>query len=408
MRTKKWRQLIKGLFAILILFPFLSGCWDRLEIEDRAIILGIAIDRVGNTAQRKEEDVTHTGNAFKAPSKYLIRLTAQIGIPGRLSLGPQMGGGGSGQKPVWVVSVVGHTIDDAMKNLQQQLANQIFLGHLRVIVVNKTIARKGLKNISDFLRRNSDVRRTAWLLVAQDAAHVMSVSPEMERIPTLYLTSTMDQAVDMGKLPPSFLGVFWRTSSSKGQNSFLPYITVPKEGNIEISGMACFKNGKMIGMITPLQIGFYMGIKGLNPGGYAGFVPVSKAQGKVLLETQHRRSKIEMSIQNGRPHATIKIRLEVELNEKSNPRFTVDRSSTLRKIEHINNHQLNIAYEELIKDTQKIGTDIFGFGKFVRAKHPEYWEKHIQTKEKWNKIYQDMTVEVHTRVKIRRVGVKAK
>lgn len=32
-------------FAVLAgMVLLLSGCWDRLEIEDRAVILGIAID----------------------------------------------------------------------------------------------------------------------------------------------------------------------------------------------------------------------------------------------------------------------------------------------------------------------------------------------------------------------------
>ncbi|MEW9668532.1 hypothetical protein [Ammoniphilus sp. 3BR4] len=72
----------------------------------------------------------------------MIRLTVQIAIPGRIPLGPGEGGGG-GEKPVWVLDVVGHTIGDALSNLQQQVADRLFFGHLRVIAVSEAVAILG-------------------------------------------------------------------------------------------------------------------------------------------------------------------------------------------------------------------------------------------------------------------------
>lgn len=77
----------------------------------------------------------------------MIRLTAQISVPGRIPLGPQTGGGGGEQEPVWVLSSYGHTIDDALLNLQQELADELFLGHLRIIVVNEKLAKKALNDL---------------------------------------------------------------------------------------------------------------------------------------------------------------------------------------------------------------------------------------------------------------------
>lgn len=410
MQARKGKRLVKGCCVLILLLPLLSGCWDSLPVDKRATILGLAIDQASPNAG-ENSNITGAGEAFVEPKKKLIRLTAQVAVPGRLPLGPGgMGGDGGGQKqkPVWVVSVVGHTIDDAMMNLQQQLSDKIFLGHLRVIVVSDKIAKRGLRQISDFLRRDSEIRRTAWLLVAKDAARIMNVAPPLETIPTLYLTSAMTEAVDMGKLPSSFLGVFWRISSSEGTNPFLPYVTVKGSDNIEIAGLAYFKKDKMVGRINPFEIGLFMGIKGLNPGGYAGFVPVPARHGAVLLQSRKRQSKITINIDHGQPRATVKIHLEVILKEKSNPRMVIHRTKDLDEIEKINNHQLDIAYRKLIAKTQKKGSDIFGFGEYVRAKHPRYWNSQIRTLEKWDRVYKHMPVDVDAVVKIRRVGVKAK
>ena len=65
-------------------------------------------------------------------------------------------------------------------------------------------------------------------------------------------------------------------------------------------------------------------------------------------------------------------------------------------------------FMSLIKQTQKKGSDIYGFGSYIRAKEPKYWNKHIRTDEEWRRLFKDMTFDIHVVFKIRRVGMKAK
>ncbi len=122
-----WRKRISPILIFLLIFPMLTGCWDRLEIEDRAVVLAIAID------EAKPQEANESSNAtqiLKNPksNKGLIRITVQIAVPGRIPLGTGgTGGGPAGQKPVWVLSSVGSTIYDSLMNLQQQLADRLFL-----------------------------------------------------------------------------------------------------------------------------------------------------------------------------------------------------------------------------------------------------------------------------------------
>ncbi len=131
----------------------------------------------------------------------MLRLTAQVSVPGRIPLGPETTGGAE-QEPVWVLSTVGHTVDDALLNLQQELADQLFLGHLRILVINKEIAQEGVKEINDFFRRNAQVRRTTWMVVSEEkAAKYMEIAPKLERVPALYLTDMVHNAEKLGKIP---------------------------------------------------------------------------------------------------------------------------------------------------------------------------------------------------------------
>jgi spore germination protein KC len=62
----------------------------------------------------------------------------------------------------------------------------------------------------------------------------------------------------------------------------------------------------------------------------------------------------------------------------------------------------------LIKKTQEKGSDIFGFGEYVRAKEPKYWNAEVKTKERWQEMYNDISVDVSVTTRIRRIGMKAR
>jgi spore germination protein KC len=412
MKRKNWKKRANLLLVLLLFAPLFGGCWDRLEIEERANVLGISVDLEGPQAQNEESEVSHLKGEFPLPSKKMIRITAQIAVPGRIPLGPGgvgSSGGGGPQKPVWVVSVVGHTLDDAMMNLQQQLADRVFLSHLRVIVLSEEYARQGVDNVNEYLRRNPEVRRAAWLMVSKGrAANLMKVSPELERVPALYLMSTLDHAVTLGKFPNDFLGIFWSATSSLGQQPYLPYVAIKGKNNVEIAGMAYFNHTKMVGVTKPLEIGFFMAVQSLNPGGYIAAVPVPGTSGSVMIHALHRKSKIEVDLQNGKPHATVKVYYEAELEEKSHSYIQVENEQVITKIEESASHASEKAIKELIKKTQEQGSDIFGFGEYVRGKQAKFWNEHVKTEEKWSDMYKTMQIDVSVTWRIRRVGMSAR
>lgn len=405
----QWTKLIKLSCILILTVPFLTGCWDRLEIEERAVVLGISIDLAEPGAEKEEKEVSHLSGSFPSPKQAILRVTAQIALPGRIPLGPGEGGGskeGQGQT-VWVIDVVGHSVDDALMNLQQQISGKLFFGHLRVIVVSEAMAKIGLQNVNDYLRRNSEVRRMMWMMISKgNAKQFMTASPKLERVPSLYLQSTLDDAVKQGKFPNDYVGMYWSNSSKKGQEGFLPYVEMMKEQNINLLGMAYFKDDQMVGTTKPFEIAGYMGIKGMNPAGYRGVI--SLEGGAFMIFATHRESKFEVSIENGRPLFKIFVQTEINLEEKISERELDVNERILKDIEDQNKKSLKKTYEGLIQQTQRKGSDIFGFGEYLRAKKPRYWDQEIGSKERWQEAYKDAVIEVSVQTRIRRVGMKAK
>lgn len=405
---------MKPRYVILLTFLLLTGCWDSLEIDKRAVVVGISVDEAGEGAAKEESEVSHLRGKFPAPKKKMIRVTAQIALPGQIPLGPGEGGGGGdggggGKRTVWPIQVVGHTIDDAMMNLQQQLSSPLFFGHLRIIVVSQAVAKKGLQNVNDYFRRNPDVRRTTWMIVSKEkAGELMMATPKLGRLPALYLLTTMDQAVRMGKFPKDFVGLFWSAMSKKGQEGYLPFVELKKTNNVELNGMAYFKDDVMAGVTKPFEIAGYMGVKGISVAGYRGFVKIDDKGNTVTIYATSRKSNIDIRIQEGLPHFTLNVFTEINVEEKLNEQFLINKPEVIKKIEQENIKSFTKMIRDLIRQTQEKESDIFGFGEYVRAKKPQYWNRQVKTKDRWQNMYKNVVFEIKINTKLRRIGMKTR
>jgi len=413
------RYIAAALAAASLLL--LTGCWDRLEIEERAVVLAIAIDiakpdEVGKMSMIQSSN--RTGDAhIPVPEGKTVRVTAQIAVPGRIPLGPGGTGGsgggggssGSSSSPVWVLDSFGYTIDEAIQSMQQEVADRLFFGHLRVIVVSEEYARRGTGNLSDYLRRNPEVRRLAWLVVSKEkAAEYMKTAPQLERVPALYLLSTMDHAVQMGKYPMEPIGSFWIKMSSLGQEAILPYMEIQDKNNIRLSGLAYFKGEKLAGVTNTMEIGLYMGLNGTEQGGYSSYVEIPGSEETAMFRVSNRKSRTRVAIKNGRPAIEVRVNLEGNLTEASDQgKGNLNDPSDLAAIGEELSERFSKRYESFIRKMQEEESDIFGFGEYVRGHEAAYWNREIRSKRQWQQAFREIDVKVIASFEARRVGQKA-
>jgi hypothetical protein len=76
----------------------------------------------------------------------------------------------------------------------------------------------------------------------------------------------------------------------------------------------------MVGKTSPLEIGFFMAVKGITKGGYGAFVRVPETDNVVLVRAINRKTKLKAMLKDGKPHVVIKIRYEAEIDEKVSPK----------------------------------------------------------------------------------------
>lgn len=397
------KQWLLG-FLLVLLVPILSGCWDRLEIEDRAVILGLAIDPM----QKDEvESVTGPSAVGSVPG---YKITAQVAIPGRISLGPGEGSaGGSSERPVWVLTATGKTFDDAMNILQKDLADRIFLGHLGVIIINQKLGQEqGIKDLQDYLRRNAEVRRLAWMVISEgEAKQTMEAAPKLERVPTLYLSGTLDHAVQLGKIPNEFLGKFWSDEDSLGEEPVLPLISVKDSERISLEGLALFKEYRLVGTANPLETMAYMQLTNQRKGGYALAVPMQDGNEtkSVSLRATNRSTRIRLHPVNGQPNFSTYTRIEINIEESTSREPLQNQIPTL---EHRASTAVMQKQEEFLLKLKALRTDSIGFGERVRGEDNGFWRQNVHSKSDWDKCFAQMPIHCSVKTFVRRAGMKAR
>ena len=129
----------------------LSGCWDRVEINDLAIVTAAAIDATDDNQ---------------------IELSLQVFIPKSLSSGGGQGGGGGGGggATTLVRSHKGINMSDAMSKLQSEIPRKIFWGQCKVFIFGEKLAKKGIQKEIDFILRHPQARERAYLFVSEGKA----------------------------------------------------------------------------------------------------------------------------------------------------------------------------------------------------------------------------------------------
>ncbi|WP_054637410.1 hypothetical protein [Thalassobacillus sp. C254] len=113
----------KSVMTFLLLLAFLqTGCWDRLEVNDMALILATGINVVEN------------GN---------VEVSAEISLPSPQGSTELMGGDQGGGIGTYIESATGETVADAVSKMQQKVSRELFWGQSDIIVIGEELAKQG-------------------------------------------------------------------------------------------------------------------------------------------------------------------------------------------------------------------------------------------------------------------------
>ncbi len=129
----------KLISLILFILIFTSGCYDYTELNEMAIVSGIAVDF--------EDEKFHV--AFEI-------------------LNTKNKEDNKEQEKVYYAQGEGKTISEAFSATSLEIAKMPYLAHLKALIIDEEIAKEHVEDIIDFLIRDNHIRNIFYLAISKD------------------------------------------------------------------------------------------------------------------------------------------------------------------------------------------------------------------------------------------------
>lgn len=382
-----WRHFV-GTTLIILFLCMLAGCWDRQELEERVSVVAIAIDKTEETADGTQDKYT---------------VTVQIPIPIKIvGGGGGEGGGEGGMDTVQVMSATGFSFHHALINLQKRLNQELFLGHVRVILISEEVAREGVQDIIDSLRRDQQIRRLLWLAITKNkAADGLMIKTSIEQIPADYLRAMFENSSRHGTMPGYSIGDFYIALSSPILDP-VTFYTETGETDIALNGLALFKKDKMVGSINEEATWRLMHLLNLGPGGQILIGDKNNNGRHLIIEPHSVKTKTKLLTKETPIKAHYKVRLEVDIVENST-QYNLHYPKNIDIVSKLIARQLEQEAKQMIHQLQQYGVDALQLGLKLKAHHYDLWKKM-----NWDREFPQVKIDVTYDVKIRRTGMSGK
>ncbi|MEK5236016.1 Ger(x)C family spore germination protein [Paenibacillus sp. FSL L8-0470] len=392
-------KVLRLLLALLIPL-LLSGCWERKELNEIAFILGMGLD--------------------KAESGY--RVTMQVVIPSSIS-SQTAGGTSGGGVPVVVSSFTVPTIYESDRQYTLISSRTAYKGHIRVLVIGEELARAGIAEILDVLKRSREPRNDYYVMVAKGttAEEALKVLTPLDKIPANKLFSSLDKsykisakttAVSLNKfvddllyvgINPVLTGVEVVGNASEGDKMSNLEQSVPK-ASLKYRSLAVFKKDRMVGWLSDEETSGYNYITD-NVVKTSGNL-IGDDGRPIVIEAIRTTTKRKMKMVGGEPHIYIHVKAECNVQEVHS-KDNMEAESVIRQLERKSEERIILRMETAVKQiNERYNVDIMGFGQMIYRANPKAWARLQQTKG--DNYLKSLPVHYKATMTINRIGITDK
>ncbi|MDU0328996.1 MULTISPECIES: Ger(x)C family spore germination protein [Paenibacillus] len=375
-------------FAALILALGLTGCWDRVEIEDRGFVVGAGIDLA-------DEEEAQNGQFI---------LTYQFVIPGGLQAREGDSKNGSSSKAYFNLSTNANTMFAAARKMSYQTSRSPYLQHMRMILISRKLSESGeLASVLDLFLRDHEMRRATKIMVTEgDAREVLATNPKNEKLPVMFFESTsLNPTKSSSIYPPTNIGEVQAYILSKSSFA-LPIIR--KLGNeVSVSGTALFDNAqKLKGLLNEEETS---GLNILRGTAQDGVLEIHVNDEYMAYEIKGLRQSIQADVSDPE-HIRFTIHLELEGNVgETQERLDLLSAHQLAELEEKTEQEvIRITNGTLTKLQQEFRVDVLDLGDELNRRHHALWQSIKDDWEQGERYFSRCDIEVKVRAKIRIVG----
>lgn len=392
------------LFFFILSSVLVSGCWDRAELQDLDIVSMIGIDEGDD-----EEDIENR-----------YRVSVQIINEGQI--GNQGKGMSNPASPVTTLSATGSTIAEALRKISPQSPQELFFPHVQLMVIGEGLARKtGIQDIFDLIERDGQFRELFPVLIVKNysAKTLLQISTPLEPLPAAKIVGGLestkkiwgefssiraDQVIKQLNEGAAILTGIQINGNPKAGNKLTNVQLITPKTNIEISGLAIFKDGKLEKWLDGNAA---RGATWINNELKSTIINLNCPEKKkgIAVELVRAKSKIKVKIINNKPIIHLSVRGEGGISEVHCP-IDLSNYKTIEVLEQQMEKEIKEEVKMALEAAKEAKTDIFRFGEYVNRKDPKLWKS---LKGKWNdEIFPETEVILEVNGFIRRTGLRTK
>jgi spore germination protein KC len=385
---------ILSIFMLILL----TGCWDKVELNDVSIITGIAIE--------KGEDAPYKMSVSSINSTELSKTSA------------------IGNTPSTVFSLEGNSVSELSNKMNIGLTRKQIYSHTRIVVIDEEIAKEGMLDFLDFLERSGEFRNDFNILISKGvkASDILKITYSVQKDPSMKVHKQAQALLtEWGGDPSIRLTDFISSLVVEGKHAVTSVVSIQgdtkKGASVEnnkmldpaaivvIDGLGVFKHEKLIGVMSMEDTRSYLWTQDLKQTNLSVPCDNETEEKKKFNEIRviSTSTKKETKFKNGRAEVIIKIIGEADLvgTHCSDP---LTMPETFEKFEK----QAEKFIEDEIKTTinkvqEDYQIDIFGFGQSLNRSNHKTFKK---IKNDWDQYFSEAKVKVEAEIFLRRSGIR--
>lgn len=348
------KRVLKILLALLMLLC-MGGCWDALNIDDRAIITAVLVDYKDGIYSFYVE---------------VANITSK-------TLGAQTGQGSQSANSSVVIGS-GKSFADARTDLDNKLDKPIFLGAVQALVITERMAEYGIEEYALRIRQMQQYRKTMDVVVTPDEPEdFLKIRVENQPLVGFAVEDSLETLKQLGATFHLSLADLLEKQCSRNPCYLLSTIS-SVEGQIKVIGYTIFCEGKSVGFIPYEESRgiIYMAARESDPR-FDYVIPLEDQ--RVTLEIKLKSIAITPYYDGIVPGFDVSLQfVSNSLYPSSNIIITQDANKTLEQ------NAERLLCEEIaktLKVSQEAKCDYLTFSQIFRSRYEDIYDQMIWSEE---------------------------
>jgi len=367
--TKQSRNVGAIILLILCTLPLtsLTGCWDRVEIENRAFVVSLGVD--------KDDD------------KFAISLSIPL---------YKKGGDSDDDDKHHIKTATGKTITEALKNLDAKTDKALYYGQAKLLVLGGELLSDSqmTANVINTLSHKTEIDLRINVLAADGRAQdILESKPPGESLPGLFVADIYRNKNKLGGA--SFALDLERLESSYHDGAIIPQIKnddsnddSEEESPITLNGAVVIKHSREIGKLSPEELQGFLWCK--SRGNNGAVVTLTSNENNIPAKIEKHSTKVSFSGTNEGLRATVTISVTTKLEEP------LPEHVCIQKVQYKLEAKIAKELRETANKLQnEYSLDGYDWLELLRQKNYELYKAHS---DNWGEVF--AKIEIIPRVKV--------